>query len=146
MVQLKERFRKNGLDYQLIKRNDLVALYELLFDGECVGWEVARIHIEKPTKFNGFQEREALPSNEQFGTEGKLTKSQAFHCNSRMRAEAYFTELLVIFGLQCYPTYYTGRLKMQDLPKCYAKETLSHPEKYQSTTSLPTTRTTPLTA
>ena len=95
MKTLPETFGKNGLHYQLIRRTDRVVLYQLLFDGECVGWEVARIFIQREHILNGhtIQAAEVLPSNEKFGTEGLKTKSQAFHANSRIKAETYFTEL-----------------------------------------------------
>lgn len=88
MNKLKEIFRKNGLDYQLIMRNDKVALFELLFDGECVGWEVSRIYFQKEIILSDrhFQESEVLPGNEKFGMEG----SKAFHMDGRDKAEIYF--------------------------------------------------------
>lgn len=89
--QLPETFRKNGLDYRLVMRNDKVALYELKFDGGCVGWEVARIYHQEAILLNNhlIKEGEVLPGNEKFGTEG----SRAFHRDSRKKAEAYFHEL-----------------------------------------------------
>lgn len=95
MKQLPERFRKNGLDYHLIRRTDLVALYELTWEGENCGWEVSRIFTHGERTLNGrtIEAAEALPSNEKFGTEGLLTKSQAFHSANRKKAEEYFTTL-----------------------------------------------------
>lgn len=95
MRQLPETFRKNGLTYRLVMRNDQVAMYELTWEGACCGWEVARIFTQGERSINGhiIQAAEVLPSNEKFGTEGINTKSQAFHMDGRKRAEAYFTEL-----------------------------------------------------
>ena len=58
-------FRKNGLPYRLIQRNDFVALYGVAgtFTDRILHYEVCRIHIRD----DQYGRREALPSNEQFG-------------------------------------------------------------------------------
>lgn len=58
-------FRKNGLPYRLIQRNDFVALYGIgaTFTDRILHYEVCRIHIRD----DQYGRREALPSNEQFG-------------------------------------------------------------------------------
>jgi hypothetical protein len=88
METLSEQFRKNGLDYCLVNRNEHVALYELDYDGECVGWEVSRIYQQQASTFAGrnYREGEVLPSNEKFGPDG----SKAFHADGKAKAELYF--------------------------------------------------------
>lgn len=126
MRQLPEQFRKNGLDYRLVVRNDKVALYELTWEGECCGWEVARIFTQAERILNGrtLQASEVLPSNEKFGTEGILTKSQAFHSANRKKAEEYFTTL-------------SDRLKNPNGVDTYEKLGTISSERYQSATSHP---------
>lgn len=70
MNKIKNQVRKNSLLYQLIMRNELVALYGVggTFTDKILHYEVCRIHMRND-KY-GF--REALPSNEQFGREGSL--------------------------------------------------------------------------
>ena len=86
MKQLKETYIRNGLHYKLLKRNDKVAMYELGFGTS--GYEVDRIHLRKEKNIKGtiLEAGEALPTNEQFGTEG----SKAFSTNNRDGAEKYF--------------------------------------------------------
>ena len=59
------KFRKNGLPYKLIQRNDFVALYGIAgtFSDHILHYEVCRIQIRD----DQYGRREALPSNEQFG-------------------------------------------------------------------------------
>jgi hypothetical protein len=68
--KLKERFRKNGLLYRLVKRNEVVALIGVggTFTDEILHYEVCRIHIRN----DQYGIRESLPSNEQFGRNGSL--------------------------------------------------------------------------
>ena len=70
MDVIKNMFRKNGLPYHLIRRNELVALYGVggTFTDQILHYEVCRIHIRNDQY--GF--REALPSNDQFGRDGSL--------------------------------------------------------------------------
>lgn len=75
MQLLPETFRKNGMDYALISRNDKVAMYEQFSpEGISVGFEVILVRIQKAMDvvLNGvtihYVEKEALPSNEMFGT------------------------------------------------------------------------------
>ncbi len=123
MRQLPEQFSKNGLNYRLVMRNDKVALYELTWGGDCCGWEVARIFTYGERAINGrtIEAAEALPSNEMFGMEGKLTKSQAFHSLSRKKAEEYFFTL-------------SERLRNPNVPYTYEKLGTISSEEYQSTT------------
>ena len=67
---LSERFRKNGLPYKLLKRNEVVALYgvEGTFTDKIFHYEVCRVHIRN----DQYGYREAIPSNEQFGRDGSL--------------------------------------------------------------------------
>lgn len=91
MRQLQEQFRKNGLPYTLIKRNDVVALYGVggTFTDKILHYEVCQIHQQHERVFKGvqFEAGEALPSNEQFGRDG----SRAIV--NREEALTYFDEL-----------------------------------------------------
>lgn len=80
MEKLPEKFRKNGYEYRLIKRNDLVAMYAMVWINEETGeervhcYEVFLIKVQKP-RFVEFPDggvvkyhaKEKLPSNESFG-------------------------------------------------------------------------------
>ena len=85
MNKLSDRFRKNGLPYRLIQRNDFVALYGIggTFTNHILHYEVCRIHIRD----DQYGRREALPSNEQFGRD----ESRAIL--NYEEALAYFQEL-----------------------------------------------------
>jgi hypothetical protein len=65
MKLLKERFRYNDLQYTLLKRNDLVALFGIggTYSDEPRHFEVSKIYIRN----DKYGIRESLPSNEQFG-------------------------------------------------------------------------------
>lgn len=91
MDKIKNMFRKNGLPYLLIKRNDLVALYGVAgtFTDKILHYEVCRIRFRND-KY-GF--REALPSNEQFGREGSLA---IINLDEALR---YFEELTTLLEL-----------------------------------------------
>jgi len=51
MKKLKENFRKNGIEYQLLKRTDRYALYKQTisdkFGSEIVGYEVSKLIFNK---------------------------------------------------------------------------------------------------
>ncbi len=70
MDKIKNMFHKNSLPYQLIMRNELVAIYGVggTFTDHILHYEVCRIHIRN----DKYGLREALASNEQFGREGSL--------------------------------------------------------------------------
>jgi len=72
MKKLKTQFRKNGLDYTLLKRTDKVALFQLGLSPDPDGYEVCRIYIMRPHKAFGvdFEESEIITSNDQFLTDG----------------------------------------------------------------------------
>lgn len=76
MKKLKESFKKNGLPYQLLKRNDVVALYGVggTYTDKILHYEVCKIHFRKAGTFKDqlFRESEVLPSNEKFGKDGSL--------------------------------------------------------------------------
>jgi hypothetical protein len=69
---LKTEFRKNGLDYTLLKRTDKIALFQLGHLPEPDGYEVSRIYIMRPHKAFGidFEESEIISSNDQFLSDG----------------------------------------------------------------------------
>jgi hypothetical protein len=72
MKLLKTEFRKNGLDYTLIKRTDKIALFQLGPSSDPDGYEVCRIYIMRPHKAFGvyFEESEVITSNDQFLSDG----------------------------------------------------------------------------
>ena len=71
MKTLKETFRKNGLPYQLIKHNEVVALYGVggTYTDKILHYEVCQIHLRKMHVIKGvtLPESEGLPSNKEFG-------------------------------------------------------------------------------
>jgi hypothetical protein len=96
METLKERFRKNGLDYRLLDRNDSYALYELTYKDQVgsaiVGYEVDRIRIQKAHTMFGrtYPDAEVIPGNEEFGMDGsELVRSKSFFPQELDRAEEY---------------------------------------------------------
>lgn len=72
MKILKTQFRKNSLDYTLLKRTDKVALFQLGFLPDQDGYEVCRIYVMRKHKAFGvdFEESEIITSNDQFLTDG----------------------------------------------------------------------------
>lgn len=68
MKILKPEFRKNGLDYTLLKRTDKIALFQLGHLPDPDGYEVCRIYIMRKHKAFGvdFEESEIITSNDQF--------------------------------------------------------------------------------
>jgi hypothetical protein len=72
MKILKTKFRKNGLDYTLLKRTDKLALFQLGLSSVPDGYEVCRIYIMRPHKAFGvdFEESEIISSNDQFLFDG----------------------------------------------------------------------------
>jgi hypothetical protein len=72
MKILKTEFRKNGLDYTLIKRTDKIALFQLGSLPDPDGYEVCRIYIMRQHKAFGvyFEESEVITSNDQFLSDG----------------------------------------------------------------------------
>jgi hypothetical protein len=85
MKLLKEKFRKKRLLYTLVKRNYVVALYAIggTYSDRTTHWEVCKIYTRK----DRYGEREALPTNEQFGRD----LSRCF--NYEKAAFNYFDEL-----------------------------------------------------
>jgi hypothetical protein len=72
MKILKTEFRKNGLDYALLKRTDKVALFQLGLSSDPDGYEVCRIYIMRKHKAFGvdFEESEIITNNDQFLSDG----------------------------------------------------------------------------
>ena len=91
MKILETVFRKGGIDYKMIERNTKVALFELSFDKEIVGYEVSRIYQNKERIMAGHlvEAGEGITGNEQFGYDG----SKSFFPQDKNRAEKYFLEL-----------------------------------------------------
>jgi len=65
MKLLKESFRLNGLQYKLLKRNDIVALYGIggTYTNNILHWEVSKMYIRN----DKYGIRESLPTNEKSG-------------------------------------------------------------------------------
>ena len=72
MKKLRTHFRKNGLDYTLIKRTDKIALFQLGLASYPDGYEVCRIYKMRKHKAFGveFEESEKISSNDQFFRDG----------------------------------------------------------------------------
>jgi len=72
MKKLKTHFRKNGIDYTLIKRTDKIALFQLGLTSDPDGYEVSRIYRMRKHKAFGveFEESEKISSNDQFFRDG----------------------------------------------------------------------------
>jgi len=69
MLKLKEEFRKNGLDYKLLRRSDKNALVGVYNDGGRVVTEVHKIKINPEGTIKGveYPKREGYRCNEDFG-------------------------------------------------------------------------------
>jgi hypothetical protein len=98
MKILKTTFRKNGLDYTLIKRTDKIALFQLGTSSDPDGYEVCRIYIMRLHKAFGvyFEESEVISSNDQFLSDG----SGSFR--SLENAQKHFNKLSDKFVRQVY--------------------------------------------
>jgi hypothetical protein len=102
MKILKTEFRKNGLDYTLLKRTDKIALFQLGFLPDPDGYEVCRMYIMRPHKAFGvdFEESEVISTNDQFFIDG----SGAFR--SLYNALKHYDKLLNKFVRQEYVVPY----------------------------------------
>ena len=98
MRTLKTQFRKNGLDYTLLKRTNKIALFQLGPSSLPDGYEVCRIYIMRKHKAFGvdFEESEIITSNDQFYADG----SGAFR--SLVDALKHYDKLLNKFVRQDY--------------------------------------------
>jgi hypothetical protein len=85
MKKLDESFRRNGLQYTLIKRNEYVALYGIggTYTDKILNYEVARIKIRN----DDYEIREHVAANCDFGNE----RSRCY--NNMDRALKYYDEL-----------------------------------------------------
>jgi hypothetical protein len=85
MKKLDESFRRNGLQYTLIKRNEHVALYGIggTYTDKILNYEVARIKIRN----DKYEIREHVAANCDFDLEG----SRCY--NNKDRALKYYEEL-----------------------------------------------------
>jgi len=83
MEKLKKSFRKHGLSYTLLKRNDRLCIYGVsgTYTDKILHFEVMKIRIRN----DQYGHREVIPSDEDFGR-GKLDR----HFQNRDAAEAYF--------------------------------------------------------
>jgi len=88
MKALSEKFRKNGLQYQLIQRNEVAAIYGVsgTYTNKILHYEVCKIHIRD----DKYGKRESLPSNGQFGRDGS---SDILNLQD---AKSYFEELVAL--------------------------------------------------
>jgi hypothetical protein len=87
MKKLKTSFRLNGLQYTLLKRNDVVALYGIsgTYTDKIIHYEVDVIYIRR----DKYGIRESIAKNDDFGRD----RSRCY--NSKVQAEDYFDELTV---------------------------------------------------
>jgi uridine kinase len=101
MKLLKESFRLNGLRHTQLKRNEVVALYGVggTYTNMISHWVVCKIYHRK----DKYGEREALPTNEQFG------RDLSWCFNNYKSALRYFDELTTRYKLlQGVPKVVTG--------------------------------------
>jgi hypothetical protein len=89
MKLLKVSFRRNGLLYILLQRNDLAAIYGVggTYSDRVSHYEVCKIYIRQ----DKYGERESIPNNEQFGRD----LSRCF--NNYKSAVKYFDELTKLY-------------------------------------------------
>ena len=89
--QLKTEFRKNGLSYTLVHRNNVVALYGVggVFTDKILHYEVCKIKKVPAGEMFGktYPAHETIPGNEEFGREGSSAIIK------RSEAELYFEAL-----------------------------------------------------
>jgi uridine kinase len=85
MKTLKAKFRRNGLPYTLLKRNEVVALYGIggTYTDKILNYEVCKIYVRN----DKYGIRESIPSNARFGRD----PSRSF--NDIESASEYFDEL-----------------------------------------------------
>jgi hypothetical protein len=83
MEKLKENFRRHGLSYILVKRDDDLAIFGVsgTYTDKIIHYEVILIRIRN----DKFGYRETVPSDEEFGK----SKSDR-HFQKSVEAEAYF--------------------------------------------------------
>ncbi|MGV8139462.1 MAG: hypothetical protein AB2L20_30060 [Mangrovibacterium sp.] len=93
MKLLNTDFRKNGMEYRIIKRSQTRYIAEI--DGRWL--ETGRIIVKKPrtVSFEGRQvvlkERESIPDNEHFGKDPARCE-KCMRVNNREKIEAYFDQ------------------------------------------------------
>ena len=85
MRTLATTFRKHGYDYELLKRNNVAAIFAQKSEGEVIAYETIKI---KKFDVRGIGDRileagEYYPSTGSWGTDG-------FTCRNLERAEMYF--------------------------------------------------------
>ena len=85
MKQLKESFRRNGLLYTLLKRNEHIALYGISgeYTDKILHYEVDIIYIRK----DQYGEREHIAKNDDFGRD----RSRCY--NDEQKALKYYDDL-----------------------------------------------------
>lgn len=87
VLPLEKNFRRNGLDYKLLERQENVMLFEVtsIVRGEKIfdGYEIFKVPIRKPWIYKDCH-YEALPTDEQFGilfsSRNAYTESKAYEC------------------------------------------------------------------
>lgn len=94
MKLLETNFRRDGLLYTQLKRNDIIVLYSVsgTSSDRVSFYEVCKIYKRKPDKYCNY-EREAIPNNEQFG------KDLSRHFINYNAALKYFDELSIRLNL-----------------------------------------------
>ena len=69
MIRLNDRYEKMGMEYRLLERTEKVALYAVFLSGYRVNYEVIKIRVHKPDKYNNTL-YEVYPNTEKFGIDG----------------------------------------------------------------------------
>jgi hypothetical protein len=79
MKRLKESFRKNGMNYNLLRREVKKAIYSVAVGNHIIGYEVFKIRIREQrysTKLNAdIPTHESYPNNESFGKTAWMCKT-----------------------------------------------------------------------
>ncbi len=92
MMTLESKIRKNGFVYELVERNDRVAIYAQYIEDEIIAYEVFIIRNRKESvrkvgdKTFTYSGGEKFPCNEDFGY-------TAYTCRTLERARSRFAEL-----------------------------------------------------
>ena len=72
MKKLETNFKKNGFDYELVKRNNVSAIFAQKSEGRVIAYETIRIKIWPDRKLNNrtLECGEYYPSTGSWGTDG----------------------------------------------------------------------------
>ena len=78
LKKIPENYKKNGYEYEILRRKGDKALYEQAKNNKVYGYEVVKVRkakvrgfLKKSKAYEGYTHYEKLPSNEEFGTYGQ---------------------------------------------------------------------------